>query len=74
MSIAERQSSNPGITDAQQLGLLVTAVTALVVELRNEREARKLVALWHTAIGAVIGIACFTGLWLLIPDGVAFIK
>ena len=72
--LAERQSSNPGITDAQQLGLLVSAVSALVVEMRNESEARKLVALWHTAVGVVVGVTCFTGLWLLLPAGMVVIK
>lgn len=79
--IAERQSSNPGITDTQQTGLLTAAVSALVVEMQTDRAERKAERerdakerpSWHlmmaeaSVLGAAVG--CFFAVAVLYLGG-----
>ena len=72
---SERVSSvNGDLTTVAALGLQTAILESILAELRAHRVADRSRAWWHTAIGAVVGVACFGGLWLLLPAGLVLIK
>lgn len=71
----ERISSvNGDLTVVAALGLQTAILEAILREQRAARRADSLIAFWHTALGAVMGVTCFAGLWWLMADGLVVIK